>query len=162
MAVNIQEEVNQMLRAPLMRLRQRYEELVGEGPRCSNRSQLIRRIAWHLQAKHEGDLSERARKRAAELADDSALRLRPPRATNDLKSHATSGRPTDGSPSPGALITRHYKGKLICVTVRADGFEYASETYRSLSAVAKAVTGSHWNGRRFFGLASAKAGPKDA
>ena len=56
---------------------------------------------------------------------------------------------------PGALITRHYRGRMVQVRVLADGFEYEGVTYRSLSAVAKVVTGSHWNGWLFFGLTGA-------
>ena len=54
------------------------------------------------------------------------------------------------------MLTKTYKGKHVAVTVLPDGFKYAGQTYRSLSAVAKAVTGSHWNGLLFFGLTSAK------
>src|SRR3954447_15047035 len=59
-------------------LKARYREPFGEESRSSNRAHLFRRIAWRLQAKAEGDLSERARKRAVELADDADLRLRAP------------------------------------------------------------------------------------
>jgi hypothetical protein len=57
-----------------------------------------------------------------------------------------------GELMPGAILTREYKGETVQVTVRDHGFEYLGEVYRSLSAVAKAVTGSHWNGHYFFGL----------
>ncbi len=49
-------------------------------------------------------------------------------------------------------MTREYKGKVIQVHVVPDGFEYEGERYRTLSAVATAVTGAHWNGYHFFGL----------
>jgi hypothetical protein len=55
-------------------------------------------------------------------------------------------------PPPGGQVTRKYKRRTITVTVLADGFKYLGERYRSLTAVAKAVTGSHMNGFRFFGL----------
>jgi hypothetical protein len=55
-------------------------------------------------------------------------------------------------PLPGTLITREYKGRLIQVQVVAAGFVYEGELYKSLSAVAKKVTGSHWNGFKFFNL----------
>ena len=58
---------------------------------------------------------------------------------------------------PGAVITREYKGDTIEVRVLPHGFEYLGEVYRTLSAVARAVTGTHWNGYHFFGL-----GRKDA
>ena len=50
------------------------------------------------------------------------------------------------------VLTRRYKGRTILVRVLPNGFDYEGEIYRSLSAVAKAITGSHWNGRLFFGL----------
>jgi len=52
-----------------------YEEIVGEPPRSRHKAYLIRRVAWRLQARAEGDLSERARRRAVELADDAQVRL---------------------------------------------------------------------------------------
>ena len=55
-------------------------------------------------------------------------------------------------PLPGSILTRPYKGRDIEVKVRANGFEFEGEIYRSLSAVAKAATGKHWNGYHFFKL----------
>tara|TARA_B100000029_G_scaffold490046_1_gene548556 strand:- start:89 stop:310 length:222 start_codon:yes stop_codon:yes gene_type:complete len=55
-------------------------------------------------------------------------------------------------PLPGTVITRRYKGRLIRVRVVANGFEFEGELFKSLSAVAKRITGSHWNGYRFFNL----------
>ena len=56
------------------------------------------------------------------------------------------------SPLPGMVLTRCYKGQLIQVRVLANGFEYLGERYRSLSAIAKQITGSHCSGNRFFHL----------
>ena len=55
-------------------------------------------------------------------------------------------------PPAGAAIVRDYRGRTVRVVVLADGFEFEGERYRSLSAIAKAVTGSHVNGFRFFNL----------
>jgi hypothetical protein len=55
-------------------------------------------------------------------------------------------------PVVGTVLTREYQGRALHVTVMADGFEYEGQLYKSLSAIAKAVTGSHWNGYLFFGL----------
>ena len=55
-------------------------------------------------------------------------------------------------PLPGTILRRQYRGRVVQVTVLREGFEYEGEVYRSLSAVAKAVTGSHWNGLLFWGL----------
>src|SRR5580692_8501575 len=69
-------------------LRKRYRELFGEESKSSNKQFLFRRIAWRLQAAGEGDLSERARRRATEIADDRDLRIRAPR---DFVTRAASG-----------------------------------------------------------------------
>ena len=52
----------------------------------------------------------------------------------------------------GTLLKRRYKGQTVQVRVLAQGFEFDGEAYRSLSAVARKVTGAHWNGYHFFGL----------
>jgi len=73
-------EIESVRKLKTKALRARYEELFGEEARSSNHAHLFRRVAWRLQANAEGDLSERARKRALELAEDAALRLRAPRS----------------------------------------------------------------------------------
>jgi len=143
-------------------LRHRWAGLFGEEAPNGHKQYLIKRIAWRIQAKAEGDISERARRKAQELANDADLRLRAPRKMHGARSACATGRVShiQGSrlPMPGAVLTRRYKGAAVCVTVLQDGFEYDGEQYRSLSAVAKAVTGSHWNGRLFFGLTGKKEG----
>lgn len=154
------------------RLRERYRAVFGEATSSGNRQWLLRRVAWRLQALEEGDLSERARRRAAELARDADLRVRPPagplvpaRAVGGPEAPArlltVSGRVVRGAdqrlPTPGTVLRREYEGRHHHVTVLAEGFEYDGRRYRSLSAVAAAITGSHWNGFLFFGLAKESA-----
>ena len=62
----------------------------------------------------------------------------------------------DRLPMPGALLTRDYRGRTIRVRVLPKGFDYEGTVYRSLSAVAQAVTGAHWNGYLFFGIQAPK------
>jgi hypothetical protein len=140
-------------------LRARYAELFGEQTQAGNRAWLIKRIAWRLQALAEGDLSERARQRALELARDADLRLCPPRSTI-LGVEGADGAPKRQAsrahdprlPPPGTLLRRPYKGMILQVQVQEDGFVFDSQRYPSLSAVAKAITGSHCNGFLFFRL----------
>jgi len=158
MALNIGKEVATMRRMTPGKLREKFAEVFGEQPRSHNKQWLVKRIAWRLQANEEGGLSERARRRAMELADDAELRVSAPRnpKTGD------DGGPvntmparfqTDGRlPMLGTVITREYKGRMLEVKVLPNGFEYDGEVYKSLSAVAKAITGTHWNGYHFFGL----------
>src|ERR1700722_15043144 len=140
-------------------LKKRYRELFGEESKSSNKQFLFRRIAWRLQANAEGDLSERARRRTSDIADDRDLRIRAPKEFV-VRPEFSSGsvdrtRPPKDSRLPGAgtLLTRRVGNRQIVVKVLIDGFEYESRRYRSLSAIAREVTGTRWNGLLFFGLA---------
>ena len=141
-------------------LRQRYAELFDQPTHTGNKTWLIRRIAWRLQALAEGDLSERARRRAAELANDADLRLGPPQPARAPQAPQHSGAavlvtPISAErdsrlPPPGTVLSRPYKGQVLQVLVRSDGFEFDGRLFPSLSAAAKAITGSHCNGFQFF------------
>ena len=139
----------------------RYEELFGQPVRTRHKTYLVRKIAWRIQALAEGGLSERARRRAEELANDADVRLMPPRrpqaavtGTSDpTRTLKAPTAPQDARlPAPGAAIVRSYKGKQVRVVVRDDGFEFEGQRFKTLTAVAKDVTGSHVNGFRFFRL----------
>ncbi len=142
-------------------LRTRYRQVFGQEIRSRHRQHLIRMIAWRMQVLREGDLSGHARRRAAELvADARPLRLsalppsagttdsNPPAPGNRANSRNHAGR----QPPPGTVISRPYKGRTILVHVLHKGFQWEGQTFKSLTAVAKAVTGTHWNGYHFFGL----------
>lgn len=140
-------------------LHEKYRKIFGEEPRSRNRDFLWRRIAWRIQALELGDLSERARQRAAELARDADVRVRAPQGAleDDAPAsltrthlHAFQGSHDARLPVPGTVLTRVYRGKNLRVTVLDRGFEYKGRVYRSLTAVTKEVTGAHWNGFQFF------------
>ena len=155
--MNVGKEIAVLKHMTVAELRARYAEVFGEETRSRHKDYLIRRIAWRLQANAEGDLSERARRRAMELAADSDVRLTAPRnkaapAAAQTKVATLHISQDDRLPMPGAVLTRQYKGRTIEVRVLPDGFEYEGETYKSLSAVARVVTGTHWNGYHFFQL----------
>ena len=154
MGNEIERRIRELKDLTVGQLRARYEALTGEGSRSSNRRYLIRRIAWRIQAEQEGGLSERALRRAEELADVEGLRLSAPRTRGAAgnvgsKTHATRRR---GTFAAGTVFVRRYKDRVIEVTVAEDGFRCNGDVYTSLSAVARAVTGSRWSGRVFFGL----------
>src|SRR5262249_41332941 len=138
-------------------LRARYAAVYGEGTAAGNRAWLVKRIAYRLQVLAEGDLSERARRRAAELANDADLRLYPPRALAAPAPQVVAPPPPPPKdarlPPPGTVLARPYRGETLQVRVLDDGFEFQGRVYPSLSAVAKAATGSHCNGFHFFRLA---------
>jgi hypothetical protein len=149
MTLDIQQEVATMRQMTGGQLRAKYQELLGEQPRSGHKQHLIRRIAWRIQALAEGDLSERARQRAAELADDAGIRLsRPQRQTRAASTPARDRR----LPMAGTILARHYRGETLEVQVLEEGFEYDGQLFKSLTAVAEQITGRHWNGFHFFGL----------
>lgn len=157
--LNVVKEVAALERLTVGQLRERYAELCAETTHASNRTWLIRRIVWRMQSLQEGGLSERARQQAHELANTSDLRVTAPResklATNAAERTKTVACRINGRsriPLPGTVLTRDYKGQRMLVTVVAKGFEFEGELYKSLSAVAKQITGSHWNGFKFFNL----------
>ena len=139
-------------------LRARYATLFGEATRVGNKAWLVKRIAWRLQALAEGDLSERARRRAAELANDANLRLSPPRPRSTVPVAAADrparlpGKRNHRLPPAGTILTRLYKGTTLQVRVLEHGFVYEGTFYPSLSAMAKAITGAHCSGHLFFHL----------
>jgi len=153
--MNLDREIATLKTMSVGELRERYAELHGENCRSRHRAYLIRRIVWKLQARAEGGLSERARRRAAELADVSAARVTPPKS-QAVAEHRRTPPADPRIPAPGSMLVRDYKGQRIHVLVAESGFEYDGEVYGSLSAVAKAVTGSHINGYRFFKLEGRK------
>ena len=158
MTMNIGKQIAALKRMTVTQLRQKHIEAFGEPTGSGHKDYLVKRIAWRLQAQDAGDLSERARQRAETLANDADLRSTAPKVKVDdgqpsITTQASVAFDHDPRvPLPGSILTRRYKGRDIVVKVRPKGFEFEGEVYRSLSAVAKAVTGTHWNGYHFFNL----------
>ena len=158
MAINVAKEVSTMHRMTVKDLRRKFVEVFGDETRSGNKAWLIKRIAWRMQANAEGGLSERARQKAHELACDADIRLSPPKIKTAAAPAAETATTTisfaDDArlPVPGTILVREYKGRSVQVRVLEKGFEFEGEVYRSLSAVAKSVTGSHINGFQFFRL----------
>ena len=156
-------EIDSLRRASMASLRGKYREVFQEEAQSRHREHLFRRIAWRLQALAEGDLSERARRRAQEIACDADLRKIAPRdffTVGGENVRTTRGdrnrRQQDNRlPLPGTLLSRNWKGRNILVEVLTKGFRYENRHYSSLSAIAVAVTGTRWNGLAFFGLTRA-------
>jgi len=160
---NTRQKIDELDGLSVGQLRERFAEVFGEPSRSGNRRWLIRRIAWRLQALAEGDLTERARRRAEEIARDEDLRVRPPRDRGPelgANLRTVSGRMVrrtdDRIPMPGTVLTRVFKGVEHRVMVLPDGFEHEGQVHRSLTAAAHAISGSHWNGFHFFGLAKSR------
>jgi len=161
MAQAVLAAIEELRRLNVSALRRKYQEVFGEESRSFNKEFLFRRIAWRLQANAEGGLSERARHRAAEIVDDSDLRTRapkaflPPQAPSNVTCAVDHTQPQRDwrLPPPGTLLTRRVDDRQIVVKVLDKGFEFETRRYGSLSAIAREVTGTRWNGLLFFGLA---------
>jgi hypothetical protein len=156
--MDVRQQIEELRLMTVGQLREKYRELFGEESRSNHKQFLFRRIAWRIQALAEGGLSERARQRALEIANDADLRIRAPKSFDPAtptdrrvrrKLVATDPR----LPAPGQVLVRHYKGKPVVVRIRTDGFEYENRIFRSLSAIAREVTGTKWNGYLFFNCA---------
>jgi hypothetical protein len=165
MALHIGKRIADLMQMTVRELREQYEAVFGEPTRAGNRDFLFKRIAWRIQSLAERDLSERPRRRAQELARDADLRTTAPRTPLAAAggNGATGAKPAasladERVPPRGTVLTRVYRGQAYHVVVRDDGFEYDGEVFRSLSAIAKMITGSHWNANYFFGLKGRRAG----
>jgi hypothetical protein len=164
MTEDLQAEIAMCFRLPAAGLQQRYQALTGKPARSTHPAFLARRLAWALQEQQVGGLPDEARQRIAELAESldplakaaTKARRRSPTDPHG-RSNRRGGRPGHRRreirlPGPGATIRRTYKGCEIAVRILDDGFEFDGHHYRSLTAIAKLVTGAHWNGLLFFGL----------
>jgi hypothetical protein len=127
-------------------LRERYREVFGEDTASRNKTYLFKRIAYRIQEQKYGGLSDRAKKRAAELAKDAPIRR------GRLKIDTAAPERDPRLPAPGTLLTRTFAKRDHVVKVLKNGFEYEGKPYRSLSAIAKEITKTAWNGFGFFGL----------
>ena len=127
-------------------LKDRWRELFGGEPPPYNRRFLESRLVYRLQELAHGGLSADTARRLAAIAGEL-----PPKGAKGAK----AGRRTGGDrPVSGTRLIREWKGTEHMVTVRDADFEYQGRPYKSLSAVARTITGTRWNGLVFFGLKS--------
>lgn len=133
-------------------LSDRWSAIYGTPPPPGARRVLLERaIAWHLQAGIEGSLPKDVLRRLERME---------PRASMSSSNRAKNGRGGASSSSsrqreplrPGTRLVREWHGQTHIVEVIAAGFVWNSETYRSLSEIARLITGARWSGPRFFGL----------
>jgi hypothetical protein len=161
--MSIVAEISALRSMSARELRERYYLVFGEQSRSNNKGYLWKRIAYAIQERVEGGLSDRAKLRAEELARDEDMRVRgirldiantPSPTKKKAKAPAsTAPRKRDlRIPAAGHVLTRSFGGTEHQVRVLADGFEYAGAVYRSLSAVAIKICGTHCSGFAFFGL----------
>ena len=161
----IEEEVAALGDLPREELAARWSKAYGcPPPKGVKRGLLARAAAWHLQARHLGGLSPMARKaiRDATQQEKNSRAVAPGKLREDGNAldadQGESPQPPPSKPAvgprirPGMRLVREWNGRTHVVDVSEDGFVFDGKTYRSLSAIAKRITGAHWSGRRFFGL----------
>jgi hypothetical protein len=127
--------------APTAELKEQWRTLFGKEPPPFNRPYLVSRLAYRIQELAYGGLKPDTVDRLVALGeqlDGGNVVLRRIRA--------------DSRPLPGTRLIREHNGVQHVVTVRAEDFEYEGRPYRSLSAIARHITGTRWNGWTFFGL----------
>ncbi len=133
-------ELSSLSQMPIGELRRLWRDRLGsEPPRLRSRSVILNELAWRIQADALGGMDSATERRLAEIG--KALERDgdyEPKARRDF--------------SPGVALTREWKGAIHKVTVVAQGFQYLGKRYKSLSDIARTITGTRWSGPRFFGL----------
>lgn len=137
-------QIEELSRMPLEQLRKRWTDLMGTEPAGFRRDYLVRRLAYRVQELAYGGLSAKVRKELAAIAEA---------ATPQATTKARRRRKAKGHQlQPGTRLLREWHGQQYEVVVQEDGFLFGGKQYRSLSAIAKVITGAVWNGRRWFGI----------
>ena len=132
-----------MERMPLHDLRSEWRRLVGAEPPRLSRDLLLRALAYRVQERAHGGLSRASlRQLKVDVAEGGSAITRASPALS-LK--------------PGARLVREWHGRSHVVIVMDAGFDYAGVSYRSLTEIARLITGAHWSGPRFFGLGGHRA-----
>jgi hypothetical protein len=138
----IEAELHQLTRMPIAQLRLRYAQVFRNDPPKAFGPDLLRRsIAHRIQEKVYGGLSRAAQRLLDQMSKAYAAK---PNGKIVLPRRI----------KPGSVLVREWKGKSHRVMVLAKGFAYDSKTYSNLSEIAVLITGTRWNGPRFFGLRS--------
>ncbi len=137
---DVEEQLTTLTQMPSHKLRAHWRKIYrAEPPRRIPRDLLMRAAAYQIQERACGGLDRKTKRRLRTLA--RALEI-------DGRLPLTSGP----SLKPGAKLIREWHGKTYRVAVLENGFEFDGERYRSLSKIAREITGAHWSGMRFFGL----------
>jgi hypothetical protein len=147
MSKSVLAQIGALKSMPVMGLKARWRELFDNEPPPYNRRFLESRLAYRIQELAFGGLKPETVERLAVLA--AGLGGKP----------AKGARSAQVRPIVGTRLIRDWHGSEHSVTVRDDGFEYQGRPYQSLSAIARHITGTRWNGWVFFGLKNQRARP---
>jgi hypothetical protein len=152
--MSLKDDIRQVEQLKGAALRERYRQVVGVETRSNNRPYLIKSIVKKLEERRAESAPNEAPQQEKVKTDNAAPEKTAPKAKHagqQARSSGQSRRKRDHRlPPPGSIVEKEHDGKAIRVEVLEDGFLYKGEGYRSLSAIAKAVTGTVWNGFLFF------------
>jgi len=136
-------------------LQKKYEEVFdGKKATSSNKTHLWKRIAYRIQEKQNGGLSDSCRARIEELIKEhDPINNKVLRPESGPENSGNKPKVRDSRlPIPGTLITKQYKGATLQIKVLEKGFEYNGKFFKSLTGLTKDITGLHWSGYNFFGI----------
>ena len=148
--VALEAEIGRLPNLSLLELRHRWQMLFGHpAPKSLRRNFLARAVAYQMQVEVYGGLSAATKRRLREIA-------------NAVRNGDANSIPGSSRIKPGTQMIRQWQNTTHTVTALAEGFEWNGRTYKSLSAVANAITGTNWNGFSFFGIKRAPSRNKNA
>jgi hypothetical protein len=130
---------------PTPQLKEQWRQLFEGKPPAFNRRYIESRLAYRIQELAYGGLKSETVRRLEKMGEEL-----------DGGKVSVRKRPANDRPVSGTRLIRDYQGVEHCVTVRDNDFEYQGRPYKSLSAIARAITGTQWNGLAFFGLKSGR------
>ena len=137
MKENILAQIAELNRMGMPQLKERWKALFDTEPPAQNRAHLVSRLAYRIQELAYGGLSEETRAQLRQIAEGH---------------EQASKRSNKNGPVAGTRLMREWNGERHEVTVTRDGYEYRGRPYKSLSAIARTITGTRWNGPLFFGI----------
>jgi hypothetical protein len=148
--VTLESEIGRLPDLSLVELRNRWKLLFGRpAPKSLRRNFLARAVAYQMQVEAYGGLSAATKRRLREIG----------KAVRNGDANAALGA---SRIKPGTQMIRQWQNTTHTVTTLTEGFEWQGRNYKSLSAVANAITGTNWNGFAFFGIKRAPSGNKNA
>lgn len=141
---DIDRQIAELDNLPLLELRKRWTRMFNASvPKGLSQDMLIRGIAYKIQEKAYGGLSQSMKRKLNTIA-------------KQIDGDDRGGLDTGPALKPGAKLIREWQAQTYTVTVLDDGFEYNGKRYGSLSMIAREITGVRWSGPRFFGLKKEK------
>jgi hypothetical protein len=136
--LNILKQIISLQDKKLSELKALWEKMFDHVPAVSSREYMIAKIAYRIQELAYGGVDEVTKDKIQAAAKE----IKNPKAVHSKKFR----------PMTGTKIMKEYKGNIIEILVVSDGFSYAGEVYKSLSSIATKITGTKWNGLKFFGI----------